>query len=394
MYDVILAGGGLANVLLALALQARQPQLRIVLLERESTLGGHHTWSFHETDLDRAQIARLKPFIVKSWPAQTVAFPGYQRRLAVPYHAISSARFHQVAMGQIGDRVRLCAPVEQVGAERVTLSTGKVLRARCVIDGRGPRPLHEFALAYQSFVGADLVMAAPHGIGVPVIMDATVTQLDGYRFVYLLPYDEHRLLVEDTYYTDEPALDVPALRRRIDDYVAARGWRVARELEVETGVLPLLLGGDIEAFWARAEGGPVPVGLRAGLFHPVTGYSLPDAMRLADVVSNAGALDTGTVRALVRQYALRRWRQQGFYCMLNRLLFLGAQGPSRRVIFERFYTLPEPLVQRFYAGHSSLADKAHILFGKPPIAVLAAMRAMPSRAAKSRDGGVCWPPEG
>src|SRR3546814_3704722 len=44
--------------------------------------------------------------------------------------------------------------------------------------------------------------------------------------------------------------------------------------------LPVALGGDIAAY--LASGGPAPkLGVRAGLFHPTTGYSLPDAVRTA-----------------------------------------------------------------------------------------------------------------
>ena len=41
----------------------------------------------------------------------------------------------------------------------------------------------------------------------------------------------------------------------------------------ECGSLPIPLGGDIGAFWRDDV---VRLGMRAGLFHPTTGYSLPD----------------------------------------------------------------------------------------------------------------------
>ena len=52
-------------------------------------------------------------------------------------------------------------------------------------------------------------------------MDATVEQIDGYRFIYLLPTGEHEIFVEDTYYSDAPEQDVTTISGRIAAYAAA-----------------------------------------------------------------------------------------------------------------------------------------------------------------------------
>jgi len=61
--DLILVGGGLANGLLALRLRQQRPELRVLLLEQGETLGGNHTWSFHQHDLTPAQQAWLAPLV-------------------------------------------------------------------------------------------------------------------------------------------------------------------------------------------------------------------------------------------------------------------------------------------------------------------------------------------
>ena len=75
----------------------------------------------------------------------------------------------------------------------------------------------------------------------PTLIDACVPQLDGFRFVYTLPLDARRLLVEDTYFSDEPHLDVGALRDRALHHAASLSHSVERVVRVETGVLPLPL---------------------------------------------------------------------------------------------------------------------------------------------------------
>jgi lycopene beta-cyclase len=92
----VLVGGGLQNGLLALALLARRPGARIALLEREASLGGNHTWSFHEGDVPEAARAWVEPLVARRWPSYEVRFPGLERTLRHAYATISSARLNAV----------------------------------------------------------------------------------------------------------------------------------------------------------------------------------------------------------------------------------------------------------------------------------------------------------
>jgi len=67
------------------------------------------------------------------------------------------------------------------------------------------------------------------------------------------------------------------------------------------------------------------------------------------------------------------WGARGFYRLLDRMLFRAARPEQRYKILERFYRLPQPLIERFYAAGSSTADKARILAGRPPVPIAAAM---------------------
>ena len=98
-------------------------------------------------------------------------------------------------------------------------------------------------------------LIADHGLNGPIIMDATVDQGDGYRFMYVLPWDARTLLVEDTRYTDGADLDRDELRRGIHDYARTQNWTIETVLDEEEGVLPVALDGDIEAHWRHANGG-------------------------------------------------------------------------------------------------------------------------------------------
>jgi lycopene beta-cyclase len=373
-FDLILLGGGLANGLLAYRLRQRRPELRLMVLETGPTFGGNHTWSFHETDLTAAERDWVAPFVAHRWPFYHVAFPDLHRRVDLAYCSISSERFHQV-LSHAGVPARFGEAAEILSPREVRLASGEVLSARCVVDGRGAAPTRFMRFGWQKFVGREVRTAEPHRLTGPILMDATVEQHDGYRFVYVLPFDADRLLVEDTYYSDNADLDVGALEARLTTYLRDKGWHPAAVLREEAGVLPITLSGDCAGFWA-AKNGQVCAGLRAGLFHPTTGFSWPDAVRLADRVAHLPDLDAEPLFTLVRALADERWRKQAFFRALNRMLFL-ADDPARRwTIMRRFYGLSEPLVARFYAGALSHGDKLRLLLGRPPVPLAGALRAL------------------
>jgi len=375
--DLLLVGGGLANGLLAWRLTQLQPQLDVRILEPQGVLGGDHTWSFFEPDLTAAQRAWMEPLIAHRWPGYSVRFPGHVRRLGVGYCSVTSARFNAVLSEALSGRV-ITGAAATVAPTSVLLTDGRRLNARAVIDGRGPLAMPDLSLGFQKFVGLEVRLSAPHGLAEPIIMDASVSQDGGYRFVYTLPLDERTLLIEDTRYTDGDDLDHAVFREGVTRYAAAQGWMIETVVREEHGVLPVALDGDLPAHFRRH--GPTALsGLRAGLFHPTTGYSLPDAVRLADKLAAAPPDPGQTLSARIQTHALGVWKARGFYRLLNRMLFRAAQPERRYRILERFYRLPEPLIARFYAARSTAFDKVRILSGKPPVPVAAAVGCLVER---------------
>ena len=373
--DLILAGGGLANGLIAWRLRAERPELRVLVLEQGERLGGNHTWSFHDSDLDAAQRRWIAPLVSQRWPGYDVVFPQHARTLDGGYASIESSDFARVLEPLLGDALMTGVRIESLTPTSVRLADGRTLHARAVIDGRGMRPSGHLALGWQTFLGQEVRLAQPHGLTRPTIMDASVAQQGGYRFVYLLPFGPDRVLIEDTHYVDSDAWEPERLRANISEYAQARGWRIEQVLREETGSLPIVLAGDFERFWDELDGQP-SVGLRAGLFHATTGYSLPHAARLADRIAALPDLSAASVFETIRNEAREAWRDQGFFRMLNRMLFLAGSPDNRWGVMQRFYRLPAPLIARFYAGRLTLGDKARVLTGKPPVPVLEAFTAV------------------
>lgn len=363
---LLIAGGGLAAGLIAQRMSGR-PDVDIIILEAADIPFGEHTWSFHLADVTVTDIRWIEPLVAHYWTGQTVRFRDFERHLSSAYASVTSASL-LVATERLPDvDIRLNAPVATVHPKGAVLESGEHIEADCVIDARGFRKSSAIALGYQKFVGLDVETHAPHEVIDPVIMDAAVDQLDGYRFVYLLPFSPTRILIEDTRYADGEDLDQEEIVRAIYHYAAAKGWAIKEIVRHESGVLPIALAHDAERFWSEVPHDVPQAGMRAALFHPTTGYSLPESVRLANLVAESWPVDSATLAAKIRTYALERHRGQRFYRLLNRMLFRAAQPERRHLVLQRFYRLSQPLIERFYAGESTTADILRILTGKPPV---------------------------
>lgn len=374
--DVIVVGGGLSGCLTAWLI-ARHESLDVLLLERGSRLGGNHTWSFFETDVSAGAFAVLRPLVCASWPGYSVRFPGYERQLGTPYHSIASDHLAGVVAADLGDSIMCNADVSEVAPDRVTLTSGAAMSARCVIDARGNRNNPHLALGFQKFLGLEVRLNEPHGLARPIIMDATVAQDDGYRFIYTLPLSAQRLLIEDTYYSDDKDLTIDTLRQRVERYAADNGWVGAVVEREEHGVLPILLAGDIARHLEEGAARAPRIGLAAPLFHPTTGYSLPDAIHTALAVADHFAANpratTRDVRALLEDRVRAAWRERSYFRLLNRMMFEAGRPNERYRILERFYRLDSGLIQRFYAARLSAYDRLRIVSGRPPVPILSAL---------------------
>lgn len=375
--DVAIVGAGLAGGLIALALKARHPTLDVRLIDAAESVGGNHLWSFFGSDLAEADRWIVAPLVAHSWRGYDVAFPAYRRTIDAAYHSVTSERLdEQVRRTLPPEALVLGRKVVAVTPTAAELEDGDRVEATGVIDARGVGDLSSLDLAWQKFVGRELELADPHGRERPIVMDATVEQIDGYRFVYALPLGPQRMFVEDTYYSDSPDLPRDQLRQRIEDYAHVQGWRVAREGREEAGVLPIALGGDFEGYWRAGGADVAKAGMRAGLFHPTTGYSLPDAVRIAALLAARSHFDGAALHDATHAFARARWRERGFYRLLARMLFRAAEPAERYRVLQRFYRFDPALIDRFYAGASSMSDKARILAGKPPVPVMRALRAL------------------
>lgn len=375
--DIAILGGGLSGGLIALALAERRPGLDVVLIEQDEALGGNHVWSFFGPDVAKTDRWLLERLVVKGWKGYDVAFPGYDRTLGTTYYSVTSQRLDHELRQTLAPRAIMAGQrVVEVTAREVRCADGTRIAAGAVIDARGMRLSGELTGGWQKFVGRMLELTKPHGLERPLVMDATVEQLDGFRFVYCLPFGEKELFVEDTYYSDSSTLDRDAIAKRIERYCADHGWQIRRVLSEEHGVLPVVSGGRFDAFWRATGTGAAKAGTRAGLFHPLTSYSLPHAARFAAALAARKDFSAPALARFSKDHARAHWADAAYPRKLAAMLFGAARPIDRYQVLERFYRLDPKLIERFYAGRSTFADKVRIVAGRPPVPVGRAIAAL------------------
>ena len=370
-FDYIVVGGGLQGCLLLHALAHHRPEARVLLTERADELCGNHTWSFHETDVPLNAWEWLRPLVEYRWPAYRVSFPGMARRVELPYATITSdglrratCDLRRVDEPGVGSRQRLLRfgeTCEILSPTQVRLGDKRVVEATVVLDCRGRSDLqaNSVGAGFQAFVGCEYSIHERWPASEPTLMDVREDQAEGFEFLYELPFGPHRVLLEYTRFSADTQCNPKRAEELISKRLAESGVRSPELVRQEQGCLPMpYIKANVRAEPALAGG------YAGGWCHVATGYSMPLAIRFAEVVAVSQPRDlAASVGAVFLQDASRR----AFSRFLNRLLFCLVKPQDRWKIFRRFYgVLGEDRIARFYSHRFTVFDAARIVIGKPP----------------------------
>ncbi len=373
-WDIVIAGGGLSG--LAMAVELAQPQfshLRILLVEQRSAYRRDRTWSFWSDGSHR--YAHLERAAWKRW---RVAHEGSDavRSGSTAYRTIDADTFYADAMAQIAAckhiEVRLGTSVAGVIAQspcRVQLAGeggGQWLQTGLLIDAR-PAPAATPARMAQHFLGweieTDVDLFDPSTLD---LMDFRPAQ-DGLHFFYVLPYGPRRALVETTW-VSPPGLhhDYAA---QLERYVAQRwGHAAYRKVYEERGSLGL----DPVAM-SPQRGAIVTIGRAAGTLRPSTGFAFLETLahcaQLARQIGECrfpatGAASLRPLRAF-RRAAADRWMDAVFQ------RFLEADWPGAPALFLAMFRHAQPdRLIRFLSGQARWSDRIAVVASMPKLRCL------------------------
>lgn len=390
----VVVGAGLSGLILAWRCLSSNPNVSVIIIDSNHIIGGDHTWSFNINDIESSLHEWIEPFIAHTWEKYDVKFKSYSRRLNIPYCTGNSNSLRACVEPFIkSGRLKLILDTEVIKLTSfdVTILSGEKLTGDYIFDARGFTFDDNIKLGIQKFYGKTIETVKPHNLKYPIIMDATVAQNDGYRFIYCLPFSKNKILIEDTYYSDGLNFDQDKYNKRIDKYIEANDWTEHKVIRVEKGILPITLAIDSKLIEKRGlkYNEPIKIGMRGNFYHPVTGYSFPDSVRLASKISKTiNSSDKNKRLNLdleIRKYKLLLYRRDRYFRLLNRLLFKASLPSKRHLVLQRFYTLSESLIKRFYEGNLHKKDKLRILIGKPPVPVLKALYFFSEKAFVARE---------
>ena len=356
-HALLIAGGGLAGSLAALALSRLRPDVPFLLVGEEERFGGDRTIFLLEDSLSPQERDLVLPLAEARWDAFYTAFPGRSRKLKLACLAVSPERIDSAVRETLRpDQYRHGVRVVAVRDTSVLLQGGEKIAADGAIDARDNAHVSTLELGWRKSAARTFAFPAAHRVDLPVAADATAAQGKSCTYFSLIPFGAERLRIEEVHYSAMPDLDADSAGERILAYAARRGWKEGAVENEEADVAPLALGGDFSAYWRLGGARVAKLGMRGGFFHPATGCQAGDALRTALMLADQRDFDGGLLHDGFEAEALALWRKREPYRAFNRQLLQG-EGCST---LAAFYDLDPAVIARFFGENLGLLDRRKI----------------------------------
>lgn len=372
--ELAIVGAGCAGLSLAWhLLDAGIDGRRMVLIDPRTSYERDRTWCFFEV-----WPHPFEHLVTHRWERWRVRAPGgpwvERGDPEVPYAHLPADAFYgsvRARLAAAGVSLRLgvrAGAIDDDGrAARLETSAG-LLEATLVFDSRPPLGdrSREVSLL-QHFEGWEVLLEEdrfePRSA---ILMDFDVPQTGrGAHFLYVLPFERRRALVEATWFSPDPPGDWTLHRESLRRYLgSARCSLVHRE----RGVIPM----TTEPAATRWSPRIVPIGLAGGLAKPSTGYAFLDIQRhsaaLAEDLAAGRPLAPGSRRSWLSHL------QDDVF-----LEYLSRDPPAAAVamvgLFER---LAPDLTARFLHDRVSPRERVGVMRAMPIAAMTGALlRATP-----------------
>ena len=366
-WDVIIAGGGLGG--LSLAVELSQPafsHLKVLVLEKRTHYQRDRTWSYWAR-----QPHRYSALERRRWSKWAVMLDGRraEQKSCTDYCTIDADAFYDFAQSQIAAAshvgLRMGVTVTDVidaPLPEVSLVDGSRLSARWIMDARPPgAPLPESLC--QRFMGWEIHTEIDcFDTDVVELMDFQRAS-NGLHFFYVLPYGPRHALVESTWLS--PFSHQHDYEAELCAYLRQRyGVTQHRLVYQEHGCLNLQLP-------PRTVSGAhiVPLGRSAGTLRPSTGFAfletIADAKRIAHCLASAN-------NDLV---SISSFRRDTLDLQMDKVFFEGLSADWKRAP-EHFMALFEGLdaetLVAFLAGKPAFVQRLKVAMQLPKLHFLRA----------------------
>lgn len=398
-YKYVILGAGCSGLSLCYYLLELGETEPILLLDRKTGFVNDRTWCFW--DVEPTPFSHLATKRWQSWSLRTSCGSATQTTGRYPYLCIESSDFYEYAVRSIeahpnvtlrlGEEVLNLQPA--AGGIRVKTSEG-TYEGELAFDGRGLPPgsphfekaRKEAPWVPQKFLGQRVRAERP--VFDPercTLMDFSVDQRRGLRFMYVLPFTPQTALVENVYLS-EARVTEEEYRAETGEYLRDAYGLSGNEYEVsgeEKGYIPM----TSYEFPQRLGERVYSIGMLGGQTRPSTGYTFLRIQRYCRRLAESLAASGGRPEVPARTDSRR-------YDLLDALFLRFMQEHPERcpeIYHQMFAGVPADALVRFLTEKSSPLDEARLIGALPKtpfirLALRTALEKLLEAAPPSRPG--------
>jgi lycopene beta-cyclase len=373
-WDIVIVGGGLSGLALAVELAAPEfAALSVLVLEKRPTYLRDRTWSYWvPSSGTQHRYSALERSRWSQWAVSLNDRTCKQSSTQLVYATLDADAFYASAVQtisqaphvqlQLGTGVASIASSGAGPSVEITTDQGDTILARWAFDARPPQTMASSTLV-QQFAGWEVHTEHDAFDTGAVQLMAFEPHEKGLHFWYLLPYSARSALVESTWIS--PAAWQPDYTFELQQYLAKclLGKQYAVKYK-EQGVLPL------DPVRPAPASQVVALGRGGGTLRPSTGYAFLDTLAHAKDLATTLRTAMGQGGASGAQI---HWQPQAFarpttdYWMDAVFLSALSQDWLRapHYFMQLFEQVDANSVVAFLSGRSSLAERLAIMRALP-----------------------------
>ncbi len=361
-YDYIIAGAGLAGLLLALEMRKSSSlkHKKVLLVDKVAKDSNDRTWCFWSD-----QHFEFDSIVYKKWSkirfataqsdaAYSVAPYQYEYIRGVDFYAYANEQLKQTENYE-----SILGEITEVSPEGYIIVNGEKYEADLIFNSLHPSfdafqyPKNECYYLLQHFKGYFLETEEDYfDTEVATFMDFNIEQHKEARFGYILPFSKREALVEYTLFSQN-LLKKEEYESELKQYISEKlGIKKYKILHEEFGIVPM----STYSYQPKFEGKVIRIGTFGGFVKPSSGFAFARTIkRIRSIVSDLEK------HGQVKPSSLEPSAKYKLYDNIL-LSILEKDNTVTKDIFEKmFVNLPASTILKFLDEESTLAEDLKVI---------------------------------